>query len=260
MIHIDAINPIYNITRENELTIKNIEDSLKMLNIDDNNKKRNLDTKSKVRSIHSSLAIENNSLSIEAVESIIENKMVLGSRKEVQEVKNAIQLYENIKKYNWKDEQDFLNAHQVMMMYFDGSGVYRTHGEGIQRGDKIIYAAPHSLFVPDLMKSLFKFLSDNENKIHPLILASIFHYYFVTIHLFSDGNGRMARFWVSVILTNWNPLFEYIPIEEEIYLNQSEYYDAIEQCHNNGNANVFINFMLKCICTSIEKIINKRRG
>lgn len=254
MIYIEDIKPIYNISKENEITINKIEDSLKLLNIDDNNKRRNLDTKSKVRSIHSSLAIENNSLSIEAVENIIENRTVLGSRKEVQEVKNAIQLYENIKEYNWKDEQDFLKAHQVMMKYFDGSGTYRTHGEGIQKGDKIIYSAPHSLFVPDLMKSLFKFLNNNENKIHPLILSSIFHYYFVTIHPFSDGNGRIARFWVSVILTNWNPLFEYIPIEEEIYLNQADYYYAIEKCHNNGNANAFIDFMLKCIYDSIKKI------
>lgn len=254
MFYIDDVKPIYHIYEEDELLIKKIEECLKDINIDDNNKKISLEKKSKVRSIHSSLAIENNSLSIEAVESIIDNKMVLGSRKEVQEVKNAIQLYENIKEYNWKDEEDFLKAHQLMMMYFDDAGIYRTHGEGIQKGDKIIYAAPPSIFVPDLMKSLFKFLSDNENEIHPLILASIFHYYFVTIHPFRDGNGRMARFWVSVILTNWNPLFEIIPIEEEIYLNQSEYYDAIEQCHNNGNANIFIKFMLKCIYESIIKV------
>lgn len=98
---------------------------------------------------------------------------------------------------------------------------------------------------------------DNENKIHPLILSSIFHYYFVYVHPFSDGNGRMVRFWVSLFLTNWNSKFKYIPIEEEIYLNQQKYYDSIAQCHINCNANVFIVFMLKCIHSSLEKTTQK---
>ena len=112
--------------------------------------------------------------------------------------------------------------------------------------------ASNSLLVPSLMKSLFKFI--NEEKIHPLILSSIFHYYFVVIHPFSDGNGRIARFWLSLILTDWNDKFKYIPIEEEIYLNQEEYYNSIAQCHINGNVNVFISFMLKVIYSSIKKI------
>lgn len=58
-------------------------------------------------------------------------------------------------------------------------------------------------------------------------------------------------------MTNWDFKFEYIPIEEEIYLNQKEYYDSIAQCHINGNANVFISFMLKCINSSLEKLTQK---
>ena len=105
------------------------------------------------------------------------------------------------------------------------------------------------------MKNLFKFINDNEKKIHPLILSSIFHYYFVYIHPFSDGNGRLARFWVSLMLIDWNEKFEYIPIEEEIYLNKQEYYDSIMKCHLNGNANEFVYFMLSVIYSSLEKYI-----
>ena len=153
---------------------------------------------------------------------------------------------------NWKDEKDFLKAHTLLMKYFeDDDGYYRKHGEGVKKGDEVIYMAPNSLLVPSLMKSLFKFI--NEEQIHPLILSSIFHYYFVAIHPFSDGNGRIARFWVSLILTDWNDKFKYIPIEEEIYLNQEEYYNSIAQCHTNGNVNVFISFMLKIIYSSIKK-------
>lgn len=258
MKNIDIIKPVFCITNDNKKIINKIENKLDLIIMDDNAKKRKLQIKSKVRSIHSSLAIEANSLSLESVESIIEEKQVLGDRKEIQEVKNANELYEHINEYNWKSEFDFLKAHTLMMKYFDDdNGYYRNHGEGVKRGNEVIYSAPQSILVPSLMKSLFEFMIDNENKIHPLILSSIFHYYFVYIHPFSDGNGRMARFWVSLILTNWNSKFEYIPIEEEIYLNQQKYYDAIAQCHINGNANVFIDFMLMCINLSLEKITQK---
>ena len=258
MKNIDIIKPIFCITDNNKKIMSEIENKLNLIVIDNNAKKRNLRIKSKVRSIHSSLAIEANSLSLESVESIIDNKLVLGDRKEIQEVKNANELYEHIIEYDWKSELDFLKAHTLMMKYFDDdNGYYRNHGEGVKRGNEVIYSAPESILVPSLMKSLFQFMIDNGNEIHPLILSCIFHYYFVYIHPFSDGNGRMARFWVSLILTKWNPKFEYIPIEEEIYLNQQKYYDSIAQCHVNGNVNVFIDFMLMCINSSLEKITQK---
>ena len=258
MKSLDTIKPVFYITEDNKKIIREIENKLNLIVMDDNDKKRKLKVKSKVRSIHSSLAIETNSLSLESVESIVDNKMVLGDRKEIQEVKNANELYEHINEYNWKNESDFLKAHTLMMKYFeDDNGYYRNHGEGVKKGNEVIYTAPQSLLVPSLMKSLFNFITENEKEIHPLILSSIFHYYFVYIHPFSDGNGRMARFWVSLILTNWNSKFEYIPIEEEIYLNQTKYYDSIAQCHINGNVNVFIDFMLMCINSALEKTTQK---
>ncbi len=258
MKNINAVEPVFFITNSNKKTIDEIENKLNSIVINNNSMKINLQIKSKVRSIYSSLAIEANSLSLESVEDIIDKKQVLGDRKEIQEVKNANELYEHIDEYNWKDEKDFLKAHSLMMKYFDDdNGYYRKHGEGVKKGNEIIYSAPESILVPSLMKSLFKFMNDKENEIHPLILSSIFHYYFVYIHPFSDGNGRMARFWVSLILTKWNRKFKYIPIEEEIYLNQQKYYDSIAQCHINGNANVFIDFMLTSINNSLNKTTQK---
>ncbi len=258
MKNFDEIEPKFYVSEDNKKIIKEIEDKLSLIKLNDNIKKRNLQIKSRVRSIHSSLAIEANSLSLESVENIIDNKMVLGDRKEIQEVKNANELYEHIDKYDWKKEKDFLNAHTLLMKYFDDdNGYYRNHGEGVKKGKKVIYTAPQSVLVPSLMKSLFKFINDNEKSIHPLVLASLFHYYFVYIHPFSDGNGRIARFWVSLILTSWNNKFAYIPIEEEMYLNQEEYYASIAQSHINGNVNVFIDFMLKSINSSLEKTTQK---
>lgn len=180
-------------------------------------------------------------------------------KKEIQEVKNAIALYENVGKFDYKSEKDFIKAHQIIMKGFeDDDGNYRNHGEGIQKNGKIIYMAPDSIIVPSLMKSLFEKLQNNN--INKLILASLFHYYFVSIHPFIDGNGRMARFWSTLILIEYNNNFEFIPIEEEIYLNQEKYYVAIEKSHINSNANVFIKFMLEIINSSLDKIIENNKN
>ena len=258
MKNLDKINIIFFISEEDKKIIKKIEHGLSLIKVDDKIKEKNLQIKARVRSIHSSLAIEANSLPLKSVESILENKMVLGDRKEIQEVRNANELYEHIDDYNWKSESDFLKAHTLMMKYFeDDGGFYRNHGEGVRKGNQIIYRAPDFIFVPNLMKSLFDFINENADKIHPLVLSAIFHYYLVYVHPFSDGNGRLARFWTSLMLMDWNTNFKYIPIEEEIYLNQEHYYDAIAQCHVNGNANIFIHFMLNVINNIIEKTTQK---
>lgn len=258
MNNVDEIKPIFNINEEEKSLIQTIEKKLKEINIDDTNRKNIMRKKSRIISVYSSLAIEANSLSLEEVSKIIEEKPVLGKRREIQEVKNANELYERINEFNWRSEIDFLKTHLIMMKYFeDDNGGYRNHGEGIKSGNKVIFTAPNSILVNSLMKSLFKYINDNENKIHPLVLVSIFHYYFVYIHPFTDGNGRMARFWVSLMLIDYNCNFEYLPIEEEIHLSQKDYYSSISKCHINGNANEFIYFMLKTVNRLLDKTTQK---
>lgn len=248
------VDPVFNIDDEMNYLINEIDKKLNEIKINDKQKRKYMVSKSKVRSIHSSLSIEANSLPLFAVENISYDKPVLGRMDEVQEVKNAIEVYNNIDKYDYKSEKDFLDAHKIMMRYFeDDNGGYRNHGEGIKKNNEIIYMAPESILVPSLMKSLFEYIKDSN--LNLLLLSSIFHYYFVTIHPFSDGNGRMARFWVSLMLKKYNKNFEFIPIEEEIYFNQEEYYNSIEKCHINSNANIFIKFMLNTINISLDKII-----
>ena len=250
----DRVEPVFIVDDEMNSLINEIDKKLNEIKITDKQKRKYMVSKSKVRSIHSSLSIEANSLPLFAVENISYDKPVLGRMDEVQEVKNAIEVYNNIDKYNYKSEKDFLDAHKIMMRYFeDDNGGYRSHGEGIKKNDEIIYMAPESILVPSLMKSLFGYI--NNSNLNLLILSSIFHYYFVVIHPFSDGNGRMARFWVSLMLKKYNKNFEFIPIEEEIYFNQEEYYNSIEKCHINSNANIFIKFMLNTINISLDKII-----
>ena len=256
MNYISEIKPIYTVTTNNRKLISNIEDLLSKIEIKDKQRLANLKMESKVRSIHSSLAIENNNLSLDTIfEIICFNKKVLGSYEDIQEVRNANELYNQIKEFNWRVESDLVRAHIILMKYFEDDDYYRKHGEGVSKENKIIYKAPDSLIVPALMKSLFEFI--NNNKIHPLILSALFHYYLVYIHPFTDGNGRIARFWVSLMLIDYNKKFEYIPIEEEIYLTQDDYYKAIEESNNNGNANSFINYMLDTIYNCLLKTTQK---
>ena len=254
----DEIKTVYFIDNEINDILNDINTKLKNINVNDKQKRKYMISKSKIRSIHSSLAIEANSLSLFDVESISENKLILGKKDEVQEVKNAIEAYDHINEYNYKSENDLLKLHRLMMKYFDeDNDNYRNHGEGVKREDEIIYMAPESILVPSLMKSLFEYINNSELNI--IILAAIFHYYFVFIHPFSDGNGRCARFWVTLMLINYDKNFEFIPLEEEIYLNQEKYYLAIEECHNNGNANVFIKFILHTINSSLDKLIKNSK-
>lgn len=206
-----------------------------------------------IKSIHSSLAIEANSLSLNQVRDVINNKMVIGPKKDIQEVKNAYNAYNHIKDYNPYSLKDLLKA-QGYLTYLiqEDSGNFRKGNEGVFDGDKCIFMSPPPNNVPKLMEDLFEFLNENKNKIHPLILSSIFHYELVFIHPFSDGNGRSARLWQTVILSNYKEVFEYLPIESQIKDNQDEYYKSIAICNNERNSNVFIEFMLQMIDNTLE--------
>lgn len=209
----------------------------------------------KIKSIHSSLAIEANSLSLNQVKDVIEGKVVLGPLKEIQEVKNAYNAYSNITNFDGYSEQDLLKAHFLLTnSVCDLPGKYRNHGEGVFDGSKVIFVAPPHDLVPSLMKDLFKWLKNDEET--PMLIKScIFHYEFVFIHPFSDGNGRLARLWQNILLCKWKPIFEYIPIESFIQKYQQEYYNKIALCHSIGKSNDFIEFMLTIIDSTLDDIL-----
>ena len=135
------------------------------------------------------------------------------------------------------------------------SGMFRSGNEGIFSGNQCIFVAPPPTMAPALMQDLFDWMRQNRNTVHPLILSAVFHYEFVFIHPFSDGNGRVARLWHTVLLSNWRDIFAYIPLESQIERFQSEYYDAIAQCHKNGDSTVFIEFMLNQISHILDEAI-----
>ncbi|MBO4572711.1 MAG: Fic family protein [Clostridia bacterium] len=209
----------------------------------------------KIRSIHSSLVIEANSLSLNQVRDIIADKTVIGPQKEIQEVKNAYKAYNSINEFDGYSESDLIKAHFILTdLILDDAGKYRDHSEGVFDGEKVIFVAPPEKMVPSLMSDLFDWLK-NDNDTHILIKSCVFHYEFVFIHPFSDGNGRTVRLWQNVLLTKWDPLFEFIPIESQIEKYQAEYYGAIAKCHTEGNSNAFIEFMLKMIDEVLDDVL-----
>lgn len=215
--------------------------------------KPHLRKNNRIKSIHSSLKIEANSLSLGQVRDVINGKMVLGEQKEIQEVKNAYAAYEGVSEINPYSIKDLKKYHGIMTKYVvEESGDFRQGEEGVFNGDQCIFMAPPARFVPQFMDELFDWMKETKTEIHPLILSSVFHYEFVFIHPFSDGNGRMARLWHTAILSKWKPIFEYIPIESQIEKFQEEYYEAIAQCHIDGTSTIFIEFML----AQIDKILD----
>jgi len=229
----------------------------KLDNYKDLNKMPVLRRNNRIRSIHSSLAIEANSLSFDQVKDIIDGKKVIGPQDEIQEVKNAYEAYKLIKEVNQYSIKDLKKVHGVMTyLTVDESGEFRKGNEGVfdEKGN-CIHVCPPPEQVDGLMKQLFKWMENNNGIIHPLILSSVFHYEFVFIHPFKDGNGRTARLWQNVILSNWEEIFEYVPIESQIKKYQEEYYSAIANCDHNGNSTEFIEFMLKMIDETLEDLM-----
>lgn len=214
--------------------------------------KPHLRKNNRIKSIHSSLKIEANSLSLGQVRDVINGKTVLGEQREIQEVKNAYAAYERLSEINPYSIKDLKQFHGIMTKYVvEESGVFRRGEEGVFNGDQCIFMAPPARLVPELMNNLFDWMEKEKNSVHPLIFSSVFHYEFVFIHPFSDGNGRMARLWHTAILSKWKPIFEYIPIESQIAKFQDEYYNAIAKCHTDGASTIFIEFML----SQIDKIL-----
>jgi len=216
--------------------------------------KPHLRKNNQIKSIHSSLKIEANSLSLGQVRDIIDGKTVLGEPKEIQEVKNAFVAYERFSEIEPYSIESLKRFHGIMTQYLvPDSGEFRRGEEGVFSGEKCIFMAPPAKLVPQLMDVLFMWMKEAEQTVHPLILSSVFHYEFVFIHPFSDGNGRMARLWHTAILSKWKTVFQYIPIESRIEEFQEEYYEAISRCHAEGESTIFIEFML----AQIDKILDE---
>ena len=206
----------------------------------------------RLRTIHASLAIENNTLTLEQVTAVIEGKRVLGHPREIQEVRNAFVAYEAMEKWHANSEQDLLSTHELLMQgLMDEVGCYRSGGVGIFQDKQLVHMAPPADRVPQLMADLLQWLTTTDE--HPLIASCVFHYELEFIHPFADGNGRMGRLWQTLILRDWKSMLAYLPVETVIRERQQDYYQALAAADTQANAAPFIDFMLSALHDAINE-------
>lgn len=207
----------------------------------------------RIRTIHSSLAIEQNTLTLEQVTDVINGKRILGPPQDIREVKNAYEAYEKLSGLDPYSVKNLLLAHKIMM---DGlvkeAGSFRSGNVGVYVGTELIHAGTPAKYVPDLMRQIFIWLK--QSKYHPLVKSCIFHYEFEFIHPFADGNGRIGRLWQSLILQKWKNIFAWIPVETLVYENQNEYYKVLQKADRAGDSTQFVAFMLGMIRDALKEI------
>ena len=215
---------------------------------------------SRMRSIHSSLAIEANTLTLEQVTAVLDGKRVLAPPKDIHEAQNAYEAYDALSAMDPYSLDDLLLAHKFMM---DGltkdAGCFRTDNVGVFDGESLIHAGTPARYVPEVMQDLFDWLRNTD--IHPLIASCVFHYEFEFIHPFSDGNGRTGRLWHSLLLQNWQSVFAWLPVESLVAKHQQDYYKALgDSGSSGGDSTIFVEFMLDMIEKTLVEAISSQEG
>ncbi|MGB3080303.1 MAG: Fic family protein [Saprospiraceae bacterium] len=250
------MKPPYDITPEILYRIKSISEKIGEINAHYLTRPSpQLRKKNRIKTIQASLQIEGNTLSTEQITAIIDTKRIIGPKKDVLEVTNAIKAYERIGKFKPASEKDFLNAHKMLMNgLIQRPGNYRSKSVGIAKEQNIQHVAPPAVNVPYLMKDLFQYLNDKQEL--SLIKSCVFHYEMEFIHPFEDGNGRMGRLWQTIILMDEYPVFEFLPFETMISHTQKEYYKALAKSDKAGKSTAFIEYMLGAIDSSFDQMLN----
>ena len=253
---VSIMKPPYEITSSILKLITSISEKIGEVNANLLNKPSpKLRKQNRIKTIHSSLKIEGNTLTEEQITALLENKRVIGPKKDVLEVLNAIKIYENLEEYNPSNEKFFLKAHRNLMEgLIENSGKYRNQSVGIVKGSKVEHLAPPYANVPYLMKDLFEYLKKSDEI--ELIKSCVFHYEMEFIHPFLDGNGRMGRLWQTLILMEKYPIFEFLPFETLISNDQGNYYKALAESDTSGKSTRFIEYMLNVIDISISQLLD----
>ena len=251
-----SMKPPYDITLKILKLISSISEKIGEVNANYLNKQSpQLRKQNRIKTIHSSLQIEGNTLTEEQITALIENKRVIGPKKDVLEVLNAIMVYDKLEEYKFSSDKNFLKAHfELMNGLIESAGKYRKQGVGIVKGTQVEHIAPPHENVPHLMKDLFKYLKDSDEL--TLIKSCVFHYEMEFIHPFLDGNGRIGRLWQTLILMSEYPIFEFLPFETLISQTQDDYYKFLSLSDKSGKSTYFIEYMLDVIDKSLGSLLN----
>ncbi|MCC8018664.1 MAG: Fic family protein [Rikenellaceae bacterium] len=210
----------------------------------------------RIKTISSTLQIEENTMTLEQITDLLDGKRILAPQKDITEVKNAVEVYDRFGLYDPLSLKSLCDAHRLLMKdLIPDAGKLRAGNVGIAKGDDIAFIAPPAALVRPHLNNLLSYLKKDKD---PMIIKScVFHYEFEYIHPFSDGNGRMGRLWQSLLLSRYNPVFEYLPIELLIKQRQDQYYKVFDISHAANQSTVFIEFMLSVIDASLDDIIRR---
>lgn len=209
----------------------------------------------RIRSVYSSLAIEQNSLSLSQVTAIVNGKRVIAPPKDVAEVKNAYEIYERLDELDPFDTEDLLRAHGVMVRgTAEEAGQFRSGNVGVVDAEgRVLHFGTLPQYVPELVCRLLDWV---KNSAAPMLIKScVFHYEFELIHPFADGNGRIGRLWHTLLLSRWQPVFAWLPVESIIHDRQPEYYAAINASNRAASSTAFVTFMLEAIKAALAEAI-----
>jgi Fic family protein len=213
----------------------------------------------RIHTIQASLAIEQNSLSLEQVTALFDGQRVIGPARDIQEVRNAITAYDALPRWDPANPQHLLEAHGLLMAgLIDAPGRFRSGGVGIYRGDQLVHMAPSASRVPAFVSDLLAWLA--ASTWHPLLVSCVAHYELEFIHPFADGNGRLGRLWQTLILSRWNPLLAWLPIEEVIRSRQQGYYESLGQADQQGDLEPFVAYQLEAIHDALAAEIRSEIG
>ena len=251
-----SMKPPYEITARILNLISSISIKIGEVNANYLNKQSpQLRKQNKIKTVHSSLSIEGNTLTEDQVSAILENKRVVGPKKDIIEVINALKVYESLNSFKPYSSKSFLEAHKILMSgLVDKAGSYRKQSVGIVKGKKLAHLAPPFENVPYLMNNLFDYLKSKDEL--TLIKSCVFHYEMEFIHPFIDGNGRMGRLWQTLLLVQEFPVFEFLPFETMINTTQDDYYKALSASDKSGQSTQFIEYMLDVIDKSLSELLN----
>lgn len=252
--------PPFEITNRMITEIAEISELLGKLSLPAGDAELLLRRENRIRTVQGTLAIEQNTLSLEQVTAVLNGKHIIAPPRDIAEVRNAYEIYEHLDELDPFSEDDLLRAHGMMMRGLtEDAGEYRTKAVGVADAEgRILHFGALPRYVPDLMAELLEWMKRSD--VHILIRSCVFHYEFELIHPFSDGNGRMGRLWHTLLLSRWNPLFAWLPVESMIYAHQAEYYAAINASNDAGESTAFIEFMLSILHASLMETAEMRDG
>lgn len=253
------MKPPYEITNNILTLVASISEKIGEINAAHLSKQpTELRKKNRIKTIQSSLEIEGNTLTVEQITDLLDNKRILAPQKDIIEVKNAIAVYDRLNEFKTYSLKSLCDAHQILMKnLIDNAGKLRATSVGIVKGSELAHLAPPGEMVKPLMDDLFNYLKNDNDLL--LIKSCVFHYEFEFIHPFLDGNGRMGRLWQTMILKEYSPIFEFLPIETLIKEKQQDYYNVLGKSDSQGTSTAFIEFMLSIIKDSLEELLKSQR-